>query len=45
LEKLEILDGKPREYIRKGDEVSCYLPESKTIQIEKNVTQEVFQPC
>lgn len=42
LEKLEILDGKPREYIRKGDEVFCYLPESKTIQIEKNVTQEVF---
>lgn len=42
LEKLEILDGKPREYIRRNDEVSCFLPESKTIQIEKNVTQEVF---
>ena len=42
LEKLEILDGKPREYIRKGDEVSCFLPETKTVQIEKNVTQEVF---
>ena len=42
LEKLEILDGKPREYIRRNDEVSCFLPESKTIQVEKNVTQEVF---
>jgi sigma-E factor negative regulatory protein RseB len=42
LEKLEILDGKPREYLRRNDEVSCYLPESKTIQLEKNVTQEVF---
>lgn len=42
IEKLEILDGKPREYLRKNDEVACYLPESKTIQIEKNVTQEVF---
>lgn len=42
LEKLEILDGKPREYIRRNDEVSCYQPESKTIQIEKGVTQEVF---
>ena len=42
LEKLEILDGNSREYIRKNDEVSCYLPDSKTIQIEKNVTQEVF---
>ncbi|MBI3284574.1 MAG: MucB/RseB C-terminal domain-containing protein [Burkholderiales bacterium] len=42
IEKLEILDGKPREYIRRNDQVSCYLPESKTIQVEKNVTQEVF---
>ncbi|MFZ6752981.1 MucB/RseB C-terminal domain-containing protein [Undibacterium sp. Dicai25W] len=42
LEKLEILDGNSREYIRKNDEVSCYLPDSKTIQVEKNVTQEVF---
>lgn len=41
-EKLEILDGKPREYIRRNDEVSCYLPDSKVIQVEKNVTQEVF---
>jgi sigma-E factor negative regulatory protein RseB len=41
-EKLEILDGKPREYVRRNDEVTCYLPDSKTIQIEKNVTQEVF---
>lgn len=42
LEKLEILDGQPREYLRKNDEVTCYLPNSKTIQIEKNVSQEVF---
>lgn len=42
LEKLEILDGQPREYVRKNDEVSCYLPDSKTIQVEKNATQEVF---
>lgn len=41
-EKLEILDGKPREYLRRNDEVACYLPESKAIQVEKNVTQEVF---
>lgn len=42
LEKLEILDGQPREYLRKNNEVTCYLPESKTLQVEKNVTQEVF---
>jgi sigma-E factor negative regulatory protein RseB len=40
--KLEILDGKPREYIRRNGEVSCYLPESKIIQVEKNPTQEEF---
>ncbi|MFZ6847469.1 MucB/RseB C-terminal domain-containing protein [Undibacterium sp. RuRC25W] len=42
LEKLEILDGNSREYVRKNDEVSCYLPDSKTVQVEKDVTQEVF---
>lgn len=42
IEKLEILDGKPREYLRRNDEVACYLPESKSVQIEKGVTQEVF---
>ena len=42
IEKLEILDGRPREYLRRNEEVSCYLPDTKTIQVEKNVTQEVF---
>ena len=42
VEKLEILDGKPREYLRRNGEVNCYLPESKTIQVEKNLTQEEF---
>jgi sigma-E factor negative regulatory protein RseB len=42
VEKLEILDGKPREYLRRNGEVACYLPESKVIQIEKNFTQEEF---
>ncbi len=42
VEKLEILDGKPREYLRRNGEVSCYLPDSKLIQVEKNLTQEEF---
>lgn len=42
LEKLEILDGKPREYIRNNDEVTCYVPETRTLQIEKRVAQDVF---
>lgn len=42
IEKFEILDGKPREYIRKDDEVICYIPEAKTLLVEKRVTQDVF---
>lgn len=42
VEKLEILDAKPREYIRRDGEVACYLPDSKVIQIEKNLSQEEF---
>lgn len=42
LEKLEILDGKPREYIRNNEEVACYIPEVKSIRVEKRVTKDVF---
>jgi sigma-E factor negative regulatory protein RseB len=41
-EKLEILDGKPREYIRSNDEIVYYIPETKTLLVEKQVTQDVF---
>lgn len=34
-EKLETLDGPRREIIRTNDQVTCYLPESKTILIER----------
>jgi len=42
LEKLEILDGKPREYIRNNEEIACYIPETKSIRVEKRVSQDVF---
>lgn len=42
LEKLEILDGKPREYIRTNDEIVCYLPETRTLIIEKKIAQDIF---
>jgi sigma-E factor negative regulatory protein RseB len=42
LEKLEILDGKPREYIRNNDEVICYIPDARTLQVEKKATQDLF---
>ena len=41
-EKLEILDGKPREYIRNNEEIICYVPESRTLLVEKRVTHDVF---
>ena len=42
IEKLEVLDGKPREYIRNNDEVICYVPEAKTLLVEKRATHDVF---
>ncbi|GAB3547196.1 MucB/RseB C-terminal domain-containing protein [Noviherbaspirillum agri] len=42
IEKLEILDGKPREYIRNNEEVICYVPETKTLLVEKRITHDVF---
>lgn len=42
IEKLEILDGKPREYIRNNEEVICYVPEAKTLLVEKRVTRDIF---
>lgn len=42
IEKLEILDGKPREYIRNNDEIVCYVPETKTLLIERRGGRDVF---
>lgn len=42
LEKLEILDGQPREYIRKGDEVVCYVPDARMLLVEKRVANDAF---
>lgn len=35
IEKLELLDGPAREYLRRNDEVQCLIPEQKTILLEK----------
>lgn len=34
-ERLQILDGAPREFIRKADEVQCLMPDAKRIVIER----------
>jgi sigma-E factor negative regulatory protein RseB len=41
-ERLETLDGQPREIVRSGDEVKCYLPDSMTVKIDKQADQKVF---
>jgi len=36
VERVEALDGAPREIIRTRDSVRCYLPESQTVKVERN---------
>ena len=33
-ERLQILDGQPREYLRHNDETQCLMPEHKTVRME-----------
>ena len=42
VEKLEILDGMPREIIRSRDQVVCYLPSIMTIKIDKQSGRHPF---
>jgi sigma-E factor negative regulatory protein RseB len=39
-EKLETLDGPPREFIRNNENVTCYVPDSKTVFIEKRTLRQ-----
>lgn len=41
-EKLEVLDGPPREIIRNNDEVYCFTPESKGVTVERRRQQKSF---
>ena len=42
IERLEVLDGMPREMIRSRDMVRCYIPESQTVKVEKRIDQRAF---
>ncbi len=42
LERLETLEGQPREILRSGDEVRCYLPGSMTVKVDRQTDQKVF---
>lgn len=35
IEKLEVLDGSPREVVRTRDEIRCYLPDSQTVKVDR----------
>jgi sigma-E factor negative regulatory protein RseB len=37
IEKLEVMDGVPREIVRTRDTVRCYLPDSRVIKVEQRV--------
>lgn len=41
-EKLEMLDGQPRECIRKGDETTCYVPREKRLIVESRGSEKAF---
>ncbi len=41
-ERLETLEGQPREIVRSGDEVKCYLPGSMTVKVDKQTDPMVF---
>jgi sigma-E factor negative regulatory protein RseB len=41
-ERLETLDGVPREIIRSRDQVVCYLPATSTVKIDKRLGQHGF---
>lgn len=41
-ERLEVLDGSPREVVRRNDEVSCYLPDDKMLIVERRNARQFF---
>src|SRR4051794_11824233 len=42
VEKLEVLDGLPRELVRTKDTVRCYLPESRVVKVDKRTPDRTF---
>ncbi len=42
IEKLEVLDGLPREVVRTRDEIRCYLPGSQTVKVDRRGDQRGF---
>ncbi|HEX7053749.1 MAG TPA: MucB/RseB C-terminal domain-containing protein [Burkholderiales bacterium] len=41
-ERLEVLDGMPREIVRTRDTLRCYLPESRVVKVERRSGERSF---
>ena len=42
IERLEVLDGMPREIVRTRDTLRCYLPASKVVKVERRAADRTF---
>ncbi|HET7198466.1 MAG TPA: MucB/RseB C-terminal domain-containing protein [Burkholderiales bacterium] len=42
VERLEVLDGMPREIVRTRDTLRCYLPESRVVKLERRTAERSF---
>jgi sigma-E factor negative regulatory protein RseB len=42
IEKLEVLDGAPREILRTRNEIRCYLPESRVVKVDRRGDPRAF---
>jgi sigma-E factor negative regulatory protein RseB len=41
-EKLELLDGQEREFVRNNEDVRCYVPDNKVVLVEKRARYDTF---
>ena len=42
IEKLEVMDGAPREIVRTKDTVRCYLPDSRVVKVDRRTAERGF---
>ena len=41
-EKVEVLDGTPRQFLRVNNDVYCHLPDGKNVRLERNALRRFF---
>lgn len=41
-EKVEVMDGTPRQFLRVNNDVYCYLPDGKHVRLERNTSRRFF---